>query len=100
MGETLPMTVIVRSVLQSYRLAAKDKDGPLARAEPDIAGLQSLNARILKDELTRHSRDRVRNSRIRLAHAERLKDDGKIVAEKERLERAIELHDRLADEFR
>ncbi|HEY7914510.1 MAG TPA: hypothetical protein VIG62_21540 [Blastocatellia bacterium] len=100
MGETLPMTMIVRSVLRSYRLAAKDKEGPLARPEPSIADLHSLNAKILKDELTRHSRDRVRNSRIRLAHAERLRDEGRILAEKERLERAIELHDRLADELR
>jgi hypothetical protein len=100
MGETLPMTMIVRSVLRSYRLAAKDEHGPLAKAEPDISGLQSLNGKILRDELARHSRDRVRNSEMRLAHAERLGDDGRIMAEKERLERAIELRARLARRFR
>jgi hypothetical protein len=100
MGESLPMTMIVRSVLRSYRLAAQNEDGPLARAEPDIAGLQDLNVKILKDEIARHSGERVRNSRVRLAHAERLRDDGRIMAERERLEQAIELRDRLADELR
>ena len=98
-GESLPMTMIVRGVLRSYRNAAKDEYGPLAKPEPDIAGLRNLNEKILRDEVARHSLDRVKNSETRLAHAKRLGDDTRIKVEKEGLERAIELRDRLSDQF-
>jgi hypothetical protein len=94
-GESLPMTMIVRAVLRSYRIAAKDKHGPLSDPELDIAGLRLLNEKVLKDEIARHSRDRVKNSEMRLAHAEQVGDDGRIKAEKDGLEHAIELRDRL-----
>lgn len=100
MGESLPMTMVVRGVLRSYRLAAKDKYGPLAEQEPDIAGLKSLNEKVLRDEVARHSRERVKNSETRLAHAKRLGDDTRIKVEKEGLEHAIELRERLANGFR
>ncbi len=99
-GESLPMTMIVRGVLRSYRLAAKDEYGPLAKPEPDIAGLRILNEKVLKDEVARHSLERVKNSETRLAHAKRLGDDTRIKVEKEGLERAVELRDRLTDQFR
>lgn len=99
-GESLPMTKIVRGVLRSYRRAAKERHGPLAGSELDIAGLRSLNKNVLKDEIARHSRDRVKTSQARLARARRLGDDTKIKAEKDDLERAIELRDRLAERFR
>jgi len=99
-GELLPMTKIVRGVLRSYRLAAKDKCGPLAGPELDIAGIRVLNDRVLKSELARHSRERVKTSETRLAHAERLNDDTRIKAEKDGLERAIELRDRLTRDYR
>jgi hypothetical protein len=98
-GETLPMTMIVRGVLRSYRLAAKDKHGPLAGPDLDIAGLRMLNEKVLSDELARHSRDRVKTVETRLAHAERLRDDSKIKAEKDSLELAIELRDRLSGRY-
>ncbi|MGA9768098.1 MAG: hypothetical protein WBV94_03600 [Blastocatellia bacterium] len=98
-GESLPMTMIVRGVLRSYRVAAKDEYGPLAKPEPDIAGLRSLNEKVLRDEVARHSLDRVKNSETRLAHAKRLGDDTRIKVEKEGLERAIELRDRLTDQL-
>ncbi|MBI3651702.1 MAG: hypothetical protein HY231_11850 [Acidobacteria bacterium] len=46
-GVFLPMTLVTRSVLRSYRLAAKDKDGPLATSNPDIKDLANLNQKIL-----------------------------------------------------
>jgi hypothetical protein len=97
-GESLPMTMIVRAVLRSYRIAAKDKHGPLSDPELDIAGLRLLNEKVLKDEIARHSRDRVKNSEMRLAHAEQVGDDGRIKVEKDGLEHAIELRDRLRKE--
>jgi hypothetical protein len=99
-GESLPMTMVVRGVLRAYRLAAKDKYGPLAEPDLDITGLMSLNEKVLRDEITRHSRDRVKNSETRLAHAERLGDDARVKAEKDGLEHAIALRDRLTREFR
>ncbi|HEX8087510.1 MAG TPA: hypothetical protein VF762_01575, partial [Blastocatellia bacterium] len=98
-GESLPMTMVVRGVLRAYRLAAKDKYGPLSEPDLDIAGLMSLNDKVLRDEIARHSRERVHNSETRLAHAERLGDDTRVKAEKDGLEHAIALRDRLAREF-
>jgi hypothetical protein len=99
-GESLPMTMVVRGVLRAYRLAAKDKYGPLAEPDLDITGLMSLNEKVLRDEIARHSRDRVKNSETRLAHAERLGDDTRVKAEKDGLEHAIALRDRLTREYR
>jgi len=99
-GESLPMTMVVRSVLRSYRLAAADQYGPLSDPEPNIAGLKILNEKVLREGLASHSRERVKNSETRLTHARRLGDDSRIKAEKEGLDRAIELRDRLAEEFR
>ncbi|HVF89644.1 MAG TPA: hypothetical protein VNH22_06220 [Blastocatellia bacterium] len=96
-GEALPMAQIVRGVMRSYRLAAKDKNGPLSQTELDMPGLRKLNDKILKDEIMRHSRARVKNSETRLAHAERLGDNTRIKSEQESLDRAIELRDQLAN---
>lgn len=98
-GEHLPMMMVVRGVLRSYRLAAKDINGPLAEPEPDIAGLKSLNEQVLKDQIIRLSRDRVKSMEKRLSNAIRVGDDVRINAEREGLERAIELRDRLAKGF-
>jgi hypothetical protein len=98
-GESLPMAMIVRGVLRSYRLAAKDEYGALAEPEFDMAGLRRLNKKILRDEIARHSQDIVKTSEARLARAKQLGDDTRILAEKDALERAIELRDRLAEKF-
>ena len=99
-GESLPMTMIVRAVLRSYRTAARDKYGPLSDAELDIEGITLLNEKVLKDEIARHTKDRVKNSELRLAHAEGLGDDARIKVEKDGLEHAIEVRDRLGRESR
>ena len=99
-GESLPMTKIVRGVLRSYRLAAMEKGGPLSGSELDIPGLERLNKQVLASEIARHSRDRVSNSRVLLARAERLGDDARIKAQRDGLEQAIESQDRLAELFR
>jgi hypothetical protein len=92
--------MVVRSVLRSYRLAAADQYGPLSDPEPNIAGLKILNEKVLREGLASHSRERGKNSETRLTHARRLGDDSRIKAEKESLDRAIELRDKLAEEFR
>jgi hypothetical protein len=89
------MTLIVRGVLRSYRRAARDKNGPLAGSEPDLTGLNVLNRRIFKEEIARHARERVSNSQTRLEQAERLGDEVRVKAEKEGLDRARELRDRI-----
>ncbi|HSB09294.1 MAG TPA: hypothetical protein VLM38_07255 [Blastocatellia bacterium] len=95
-GNSLPMSIIVRGVLRSYRLAAMDKNGPLSGPTIDMAGLQRLNARVLKDETARLAFERVGNGRASLARAERLGDEARIKTERTELEHAIELTDRLA----
>ncbi len=93
-GETLPMSMIVRGVLRSYRMAAKDKYGPLADSGFDIAGLRLLNEEILKKEIARHSSDRVNNTQRQLAQARRHGDDARIKVVEDNLERAIAWRDR------
>jgi hypothetical protein len=97
-GESLPMSMIVRGVMRSYRVAAKDKYGPLAEAKIDIAGLKRLNKKVLSEEIARHSRDRVKNSQRQLASAQRRGDDTQIKAEKDALEHAIAWRDRVGKE--
>ena len=70
-GDSLPMSAIVRGVLRSYRLAATDKDGPLADAVLDIDALQRLNAKVLGSEMARHDRDRAKGSESKTARTER-----------------------------
>jgi hypothetical protein len=98
-GETLPMAAIVRGVLRAYRVAAKDEHGPLSQATPDYAGLEGLNRKVLRDEITRHARDRVKTSEASLGRAKRFGDDAKVKAEADKLAHAIALRDRLAEEF-
>ena len=94
-GESLPMAMIVRGVLRSYRMAAKDNAGPLADAELDIAGIRMLNKKVLKDEIARYSRDRVINIKRQLAQAQRHGDESRIKAVEDDLGRAITSRDRL-----
>ena len=70
-GDTLPMSAIVRGVLRSYRLAATDKDGPLADAVLDIDAIQRLNAKVLGSEMARHDRERAKGSEPKIARTER-----------------------------
>jgi hypothetical protein len=50
-GLFMPMTFVTRAVLHSYRIAAKDKDGPLSTSPPDMKELGELNGRILANLL-------------------------------------------------
>ena len=99
-GASLPMSKIVRGVLRSYRLAAIDESGPLAGPTLDIPGLRRLNALVLRSEIARHTRDGMKNSEATLARAQRLGDGARIKAERDGLEHAIELRERLAEKFR
>lgn len=99
-GESMPLAMIVRGVLRAYRVAAAEKDGPLAGPDLDMPGLKTLNEKVLKGEIARHTRERVKNSEARLARAERLGDDVRIRAEKGELELAIEVRHRLAEVYR
>jgi hypothetical protein len=97
MGESLPMTMIVRALLRSCRREMQSGSRPLARPGLNLADLKGLSNGVLREEIARHSRDRVQNSEVRLARAEQLGDDTKIKTERDGLDRAIELRDRLAN---
>jgi hypothetical protein len=99
-GERLPMTIIVRGVLRSYRAAARESRETLAGSELDIEKLRELNDRVLKQEVIRHTRERVENAKARLERANRLGDEARIKAERAALEGAIAARDHLSTQFR
>jgi hypothetical protein len=90
-GETLPMTMIVRGVLRSFRLAAMDKDGPLTGSVLDVPALTSLNSRVLQGEIARYDRARAKRNEAKSARAERPSENSGAV------ETAIKWRERLAD---
>lgn len=98
-GQPLPMSLIVRGVLKSYRLEATDEDGPLQAVAVDIAALERLNDRISRSEVARYARDRARNSDPKLARGDRPIDDPRIKVERDR-KQVIELRDRADGELR
>jgi len=97
-GESLPMTMIVRAFLRSYRLATQDGHGPLPGSEMDVVNLKNLSHRVLRDEIDRLSRDRMRSSEARLADAVRVGDEARIRAQKEGIEREVKLRAQRANE--
>jgi hypothetical protein len=99
-GETLPMAAVVRRLLRSYRLAAKETPGLLAGLEFQLPNAASLNEKILKEEIRRSAQERVKDNEARLARAHRLGDETGIKAEQEALRHAIANRDRLVGEFK
>jgi hypothetical protein len=91
-GETLPMTLIVRGVLRSFRLAALDKDGPLTGSVLDLPALTSLNSKVLRGEIARYDRARAKRNETKNARAERLNENTGAA-----VENAIKWRERLAD---
>lgn len=92
-GETLPMTMIVRGVLRSFRLvAAMDKDGPLTGSVLDVPALTSLNSKIMQGEIARYDRARAKRNEAKSARAERANENTGAAAEN-----AIKWRERLAD---
>ena len=73
-GETLPMTTVVRGALRSFRLAAMEHDGPLNGSILDLPALTALNSGVLRSELERYSRARVKRDEVRVAR-QRLEDE-------------------------
>jgi hypothetical protein len=89
-GETLPMTMIVRGVLRSFRLAAMDKDGPLTGSVLDVPALTSLNSRVLQGEIARYDRARAKRNEAKNARTERVNEktgaaEGSAIKWRERL---------------
>ncbi len=76
-GVSLPMSIITRSVLNAYLIAAKDHDGPFTNAEPNLVMIRSLNEQVLQEVLARQSRERLNNNRAQPAQANRFGDDGR-----------------------
>ncbi|MGH9763983.1 MAG: hypothetical protein ACREDR_35000 [Blastocatellia bacterium] len=99
-GEQLATTTIVRSVLRSYSLAAKETPGLLAGPGLHLPSFRVLNGRILREQVKSSVKDRVRKSQARLDQANRLGDETRIRAEKEALARDVSDYDRLLGEFR
>ncbi len=61
-GVSLPMSIITRSVLNAYLIAAKDHQGPFESAKPDLEMIRNLNEQVLQEMLARNSREKI-NSR-------------------------------------
>ena len=74
-GVSLPMSMITRSVLNAYLIAAKDPQGPFTNATPDMMIIRALNEKVLQEVLARHSRDRINNNRTPPAQANRFGDE-------------------------
>jgi hypothetical protein len=89
-GETIPMTTVVRGVLQSFRLEAMDKGGPLSGSVLDLPALTSLNSRVMRSEIARYARARTKRNESKTARVERPGEDAA-------LEKAIKWRERLAD---
>jgi hypothetical protein len=87
-GGYLPMSVIVRSVLRSYRQAAKEQAGIFRGPKLDMPFLRDLNEKVLRDEITREGL-RLKTSQDRLARANRPADEMRIKAGQEELERVM-----------
>jgi hypothetical protein len=98
-GERLPMPAIVKSVLHSYNSAAKRSPGILAGPTLNLEHLRSLLEEVMKEEVRRYAQEVVKNSRVRLAQANRVGDEARIKSETESLERALASSSRLNSEF-
>jgi len=98
-GEYMQTTAIVRGVLRSYRVAAKENPGLLSGSTLDLPRLRKLNGRVLKEQINSSVRERVRDSQARLVRATRLGDETRIKSAKEELARDIADRDRLAEQF-
>ena len=62
-GTSLPMSIITRSILNAYLIAAKDHEGPFMNAKPDMLMIRKLNEQVLQELLARHNRDRANHNR-------------------------------------
>jgi hypothetical protein len=93
MGESLPITMIVRSFLRSYR--AEDGCRPPQGSDPDTTNLRDLRDKVLRNEIERTSTDRIQTSKGRLAQAARRGDDAAIEAERDILEQTVKRLDQL-----
>jgi hypothetical protein len=87
-GGYLPMSVIVRGVLRSYRQAAKEQAGIFRGPKLNMTFLRELNEKVLRDEITREGL-RLKNSQERLARTNRPADETRIKAGQDELERVI-----------
>jgi hypothetical protein len=59
-GVFLPVSTIMRSVMQAYQLAARGKNNPFKESEPDFGMLKKLDDKILKKEVARHAQNDVK----------------------------------------
>jgi hypothetical protein len=99
LGENLSMTLVTRAVLRSYRREVKANGRLLAGLDLDKSNLRNLNDKVLKEEISRHTQQRIRNTQASLASATWLGDESRIRAAKDALDQAISARDRLAVEI-
>jgi len=96
-GISLPVTKIVRRLLDSYSRAAVENPGLLSGPTYNSSILRNLNEKLRKDEIGRYSQEIVSNSQMLLTHARRIGDQIRIKAAEEALEGAVSARDRLAE---
>jgi len=74
-GETIPMTTVVRGTLRSFRLAALEHDGPLNGSSLDLPALTALNSGVLRSEIERYRRARVKRDEVLAASRQKFEGE-------------------------
>jgi len=59
-GVLLPVSTIMRSVMHTYQLAAKDDNSPFSKGDLDFGMLKKLDDAVLKREVARHTQNIVK----------------------------------------
>ena len=98
LGEDLPLTTVIRGVLESYNDATAKNRVSLAGSDPNVWSLTRLNDGVLNDELRRHMLKQVKRRQAQLDYAHRLGDAPRIKDHEEALARATAARDHLARE--
>ena len=98
LGEDLPLTTVIRGVLESYTDATARNRVSLAGSDPNVWSLTSLNDGVLDDELRRHMTKQVKRRQTQLDYAQKVGDAPRIKVQEEALARATAARDQLARE--
>jgi len=98
LGEDLPLTTVIRGVLESYNDATAKNRVSLAGSDPNVWSLTRLNDGVLNDELRRHMMKQVKRRQAQLDYAHRLGDAPRIKVQEEALAHATAARDHLARE--
>jgi len=98
LGEDLPLSTVVRGVLECYNTATMENRVSLAGSDPNVWSLTKLNAGVLSGEMRRHMKKQVTRRQAQLDYAHHLGDAPRIQFQQEALAHATTARDQLARE--